>query len=322
MSNKECKKYKELIMESIDGEINNNDKIYLDTHLQSCEDCKIYFRKMERIKKATNSLIYDIPPFMEEKIMSKIMEEHKRPIFVFDFSRAFAYAASFSLILFISIFLIYNRFDNKTIKLSDIPTISEIQISKQAKSNESLQKRYKSVEIKSEIAQDINKQNKQKNINSQMQVVLEKEQKIALNSKDIINEKTQIKPVQDYNVKKIDTIQPGLAVAKVTPIPPIPYNPLLTQDKAIVANNVINPLQGDKAIIRFMVDDTVFVKIVIYDKNVRPVSIILNEEKGRGTYEATWAGKSDNNEIVSEGVYFVYIQIGTRVIKKSIIVNK
>lgn len=324
MSNKECKKYKELIMESIDGEIYNNDKIQLDIHLKSCENCNIYFRKMERIKKATNSLIYDIPPFMEEKIMSKITEkEYKQPVFVFDFRRAFAYAASFSLILFISLFLIYNSFDNKTIELSDTPTTSEIQMSKLAKSNELPQKSEKFTDIKSEIAKkEIIMQDKQDNINSEVQVALEKEQKMALNSTDEIIEKIQIKPVQDYNVKKIDTIQPGLAAAKVTPIPPIPYNPLLAQDKAIVANNVINPLRGDTAIIKFIVDDTAFVKIIIYDKNVRPVSVILNEEKGRGTYEATWAGKSDNNEIVSEGVYFVYIQIGTRVIKKSIIVNK
>ncbi len=315
MGNKECKKYKELIMEKIDGEISDNDKIQLEIHIKSCEDCNIYLRKMERIKKATDSLIYDIPPFLEEKIMSKIAEkEYKQPVFVFDFRRVFAYAVSFSVILFISVFLIYNKFDNKTVQLSDISVTKEVKISKQAKNTELKSKIEKSIEIKSEVAMN-------ENIGTSITETLPAEPKIAINSTNI-EEKTQIKPRQDYNIKKIDTIKPGLEAAKVTPIPPVPYNPLLLQDKAIVANNVINPLRGDVATIRFIVDDTVFVKIAIYDKNIRPVSIILNEEKGRGTYEATWSGKGDNNEIVSEGVYFVYIQIGSRVIKKSIIVNK
>jgi len=55
---------------------------------------------------------------------------------------------------------------------------------------------------------------------------------------------------------------------------------------------------------------------------VRPISRILDEYKDRGTYEATWEGRTDTGETVSEGVYFVYVQIGTTVIKKSIIVNK
>jgi hypothetical protein len=143
-----------------------------------------------------------------------------------------------------------------------------------------------------------------------------------VNSNGPVEEKSQIKPKQDYNVRKTDSIKPGVEAAKVTPISPVVSNELLSRDKAIVANNVINPLQGDTAIIRFIVDDDAFVKIVIYDKNIRPVSVILNEQKGRGTYEATWSGKGDNNQIVSEGVYFVYVQIGTKVIKKNIIVNK
>lgn len=324
MSNKDCKKYKELIMESIDGEIIQNDKIQLDIHLKSCENCNIYLRKMEKIKKATGSMIYNIPPFMEEKIMSKITGKvYKQPVFVFDFRRAFAYAFTFGVVLFVSVFLIYNRFDNKIVRLSDMPLNTKNKITEQVKNIELSQKTDKSSDIQSEIVEkDIDVLNKQDNTIIQVPVTQEKEIKTALNSTDVLDENKQIKPQQDYNVKKIDAGQPGLSAAKVTPIPSVPDNPLLIQEKAIVANNVINPLRGDKAIIRFVVDDTAFVKIVIYDKNIRPVSKILNEEKSRGTYEATWEGKGDNNEIVSEGVYFVYIQIGTRVIKKSIIVNK
>jgi len=321
MSNKMCKKYKELIMENMDNEISTNDKIQLDIHIKSCENCRIYLKKMEKIKKVTNSLIYDIPPFMEEKIMSKINErEFKQPVFVFNFRKTFAYAVSFVFILFISIFLIYNKFDNKIVQLADTSTDLKIKIQKQVNNIQTKQNNDAVSDIKTDVIKQELKE--QPNILKEDEVKQENNNTIVLKQNNVIDEKSQVKPVQDYNIKKIDTIQPGLSAAKVTPIPPLPYNPLLEQDKAIVANNLINPLQGDKAIIRFIVDDTSFVKIVIYDKNIRPVSVILNEEKSRGTYEATWAGKSDNNEIVSEGVYFVYIQIGTRVIKKSIIVNK
>ncbi|MCX8092666.1 MAG: zf-HC2 domain-containing protein [Candidatus Goldbacteria bacterium] len=324
MSNNDCKKYRELIMENIDGEISDNNKIQMDIHIKNCANCNIYLKKMEKIKNATKTLIYNIPPFMEEKIMSQISGKiYKKPVFSFNFGRVFAYAASFGLVLFISLFLIYNTFDNKIVKLSDLPTNVESQITtQQIKSNEISQKIDKSDEITTEIVKkNTNISDKQENIMN-IQQIQEKDIKTAMNSIEIKEEEIQDKPRQDYNIKKIDTIQPGLLAAKVTPIPPVPYNPLLAQEKAIVANNVINPLKGDKAVIRFIVDDTAFVKIVIYDKNIRPVSKILNEEKSRGTYEATWEGKSDSNEIVSEGVYFVYIQIGTRVIKKSIIVTK
>ncbi|MCX7698870.1 MAG: zf-HC2 domain-containing protein [Candidatus Goldbacteria bacterium] len=319
-----CKKFKELIMENIDGEISDNDKIQLDIHIKTCENCNIYLKKMEKIKNVTETLIYNIPPFLEEKIMSQILGKvYKKPVFSFNFGRIFAYAASFGLILFISLFLIYNTFDNNIVKLSDLPPNVESQITtQQIKSNEILQKNNESDKTTTEIVKkNTNILDKHENIMNNHQIQ-EKDIKTAMNSIEIKEEKIEEKPRQDYNVKKIDAIQPGMVAAKVTPVPPIPYNPLLIQEKAIVANNVINPLKGDKAIIRFIVDDTTFVKIVIYDKNIRPVSKILNEEKSRGIYEATWEGKSDRNEIVSEGVYFVYIQIGTRVIKKSIIVTK
>lgn len=316
MSNKYCNKYKKLIMERLDGEISDNDNVHLDIHIKTCESCRIYFVKIEKIKKVINTLTYEIPPFIEEKIMSKITQKtYKQPVFYFNLRPVWGYALSFGMVLFVSIFLIYNKFENKTIQLSDIPVISEIPVSKEVKNVEMQKITNKSINAVSEVA-------KQHDSAIKIQEPFINEQKTALNTSIIIEEKTNIKPIQDYNVKKIDLIKPGLEAAKVTPIPPVPYNPLLEKDKAIVANNVINPLRGDSAIIRFIVDDTAFVKIVIYDKNIRPVSIILNEEKTRGTYEAIWSGKSDNNQIVSEGVYFVYIQIGTRVVKKSIIVNK
>ncbi|MBP7791840.1 MAG: zf-HC2 domain-containing protein [Candidatus Goldbacteria bacterium] len=344
MSNKDCKKYKELIMEKIDGEITDNDNVQIDVHIKSCEDCRAYFRKMDKIKKAANSLVYDVPPFIEEKIMSEITgKEYKKPVFSFNFGRAFAYAVSFTLVIFVSVFLIYNKFENKTVQLSDIPSSDVVKTEVVQPSEQAgLQVIEKTTDLKSETAKEdesnvmVSEAFKTDTMTSDAVKTAETEtsehaknpegiqgiEKTVLNSKSIIKEESQIKPKQDYNVRKTDTTKPGVEAAKVTPISPVTSNPLLFQDKAIVANNVINPLHGDTAIIRFIVDDDAFVKIVIYDKNIRPVSVILNEQKGRGTYEATWSGKNDNNQIVSEGIYFVYIQIGTKVIKKNIIVNK
>ncbi|HNZ29087.1 MAG TPA: hypothetical protein PKJ42_03750 [Candidatus Goldiibacteriota bacterium] len=52
------------------------------------------------------------------------------------------------------------------------------------------------------------------------------------------------------------------------------------------------------------------------------VAKLIDEEKTPGAYQILWYGKNDNSEVVREGVYFVYIQIGKRVIKKNIIVSK
>ena len=58
------------------------------------------------------------------------------------------------------------------------------------------------------------------------------------------------------------------------------------------------------------------------EKESRVNEIKEKEKKAAGKYEAYWGGKNDNGQTVTEGIYFVYIQIGTRVIKKNIIVTK
>jgi hypothetical protein len=125
----------------------------------------------------------------------------------------------------------------------------------------------------------------------------------------------------NYGVSSVG-LNSGVTAAKVTPVPTQPGLPLLDQNKAIIADNLINPNHGDAARIVIKVEETSIVKILVYDRAGRVVANILNEEKSPGNYEAYWYGKNDSAQTVSSGAYFVYIQIGQRVIKGHIIVNK
>lgn len=122
-----------------------------------------------------------------------------------------------------------------------------------------------------------------------------------------------------YSLSKSDSVSVRMAKEQITPSK---TNPLLERDKAIVGNNLINPLKNEYAIIKIKVEEPSRVRIILYDKRIKVVSNLIDEQKEPGIYEVKWYGRNSNGEIVSEGIYFVYIQIGNTVIKKNIVVVK
>jgi anti-sigma factor RsiW len=321
----ECKKYKEMAMEAVDGLISNENKTVLTGHIKNCPECAEYLKDMQKIRKAAMSIRFEPPAFLETRIMARITG--KRTLSIFNPRPALAFAASFGLVMIVSILIIYKNAANPVVKIADMPA--------QVKKVVAMKPAAPAVTAAPKIAAPAANVTAQKPAANAVNTASNAapEQQAAVISNAVVEHGTgpsvqavSVSPIKGDTAPTYSVVRTGdaasLAAAKVTPIPPVSDNPLLDKDLAIVANNLINPLRGDAATIRVKVIDPARVKIIIYDKAVRPVSKILDQDEDRGTYEAQWYGRNDSNMVVSEGIYFVYIQIGTRVIKKSIIVNK
>ena len=313
---KGCNKYTELVMEAIDGLISKDGKLKLDNHIKACPDCMKHLKNMQKIRKAI-SAGYETPSFLEARIMAHITGKALQPVWQFNLRPVLSFAGSFGLIMIISLFIIYKSFDNKTVTVADMPVakVKAVAVKPVVKTAPVVAAvpEIKAIDVKPAV-------NTASNTVPQSNTATYEEHgpslKLASNSSALV-------PV---TAPKNDVVKTGeasgLVMLKPGVNPTTTDNPLLDRDFAIVANNLINPLRGEFATITIKVADPANVKIIVYDKSVRPISRILDAYKDRGTYEARWEGRTDNGETVSDGVYFVYIQIGTRVIKKSIIVNK
>jgi len=314
MEYKNCKKIRELIMDYIDGILEPEKEVILSKHLDGCAECKKYLENMVKIKLYISKIKVKEPVYLEQKIMSKIneYEQNKQKIWDFGFilKPALSYALSVTVI-FGAIFLIYNNLGNKditTVNLKDMPVIEKSKEVKQQK----VENNILSV-AKNELKLIENK----KVSNNDTKII---QNKIAQNIQFSGIESKQNKiDGPSYSLSKSDSTSVKMAKEQITPST---TNPLLERDKAIVGNNLINPLKNEYAIIKVKVDEPARVKIVLYDKRIKVVSNLIDEQKDPGIYEVKWYGRNSNGEIVSEGVYFVYIQIGNTVVKKNIIVIK
>ncbi|MFB0527212.1 MAG: FlgD immunoglobulin-like domain containing protein, partial [bacterium] len=93
-------------------------------------------------------------------------------------------------------------------------------------------------------------------------------------------------------------------------------------DKIGVYNNVFNPLEGEKTLIRIDMTEQTHLKINLYDTRGKKIKEIADEEKEAGIYKYYWDGKSDSGNAVGCGLYFVYIQAGDDKKTKKIVVVK
>jgi hypothetical protein len=76
------------------------------------------------------------------------------------------------------------------------------------------------------------------------------------------------------------------------------------------------------AIIRIKVEQDSTVRVIIYDRAMRPVSTLIDQDEAPGYYAVYWYGRNDSNAVVANDVYFVYMQIGSRVVKGYIVVKR
>jgi hypothetical protein len=304
---KVCQEYREMVMAAVDGFISPEDNKVLKAHIKVCPGCKKYYKDLQIITKTTALTSFEAPPYLESRIMAVIRGSDKQP--AFDLRPVLSFAVSFAAVAVMALFIIYRNLDNRTVTIASMPeTQKAVAVKPEIKTAA-----IAPAPVVKNTAQDVNAQAEIPSTHGSAPA--------GVNMASYQPSHENIVP--QYSVVKTgDASTLSAAKGEVTPIPTINGNTLLEKDKAIVANNLINPLKGQAATIRILVDAAARVKIIVYDKDARPISRILDEQKERGTYETQWYGRTDNGELVSEGVYFVYVQIGTRVIKLPIIVNK
>jgi len=304
---------KELIMESLDGGLNAQDTALMSSHLSECSDCSKYMETMKVIINASKSIKFNTPDFIETRVMAAIESQNaaKNPVF----AHVLRVGVSFAAVVFAATFLIYNNISDKQHKVnmasfnpSIIGTNKAADTAKVDIKKEAVQTAAVKETIKETVTEKIS-ENYEKN-------VLVYEYRPAP-KKEAVNQ-----AAPSVNTAAEPAVSGGVQAAKDPGVEPTPSTPLLDAEKAIIANNLINPNLGQAAAIKIKVDETSRVKVIIYDKAVREVAKLIDEEKTPGAYQILWYGKNDNSEIVREGIYFVYIQIGKRVIKKNIIVSK
>lgn len=317
MKTVKCSKIQRMVMEYIDGLLKPVDNDILLKHISQCENCRNYFENIKKIRFYLGKLKVKEPVYLESKIMARISEQDniREKARLFDFGFIFKPALSFavsSLIIIGSIFFIYNKIGDSKLASINLP---EKKIEK--------------------IARVKNNNNTQ-----EIKITQKETDSIKLTDNQVIAEKTEIKVSENagvtgqikvksnniiksdepkYSLSKVDDINLKMAKEIATPST---TNPLLERDKAIIGNNMINPLKGEYCIIKVKVEESARVRIIIYDKRIKVVANLIDEQKEPGVYEVKWYGRNSAGDILSEGVYFVFIQIGSNVIKKNVIIVK
>jgi len=90
-----------------------------------------------------------------------------------------------------------------------------------------------------------------------------------------------------------------------------------------VTNNLFNPTKSGQINILYSLPAEATVKITVHKFSGELVRTILNANKSAGSYSDTgWDGKDDQGQIVSSGVYIVYIDAGNFKDKKKVIIAK
>ncbi len=311
MKDKKCDKIKEMIVESLDGASNAQNKAFIDSHISQCPGCAKYSKDMELIINNSKNIRFNAPDFIETRIMAAIQSQNtvKKPVF----AHVLRVGASFAAVVFAATFLIYNNISDKQHKVEMASVNSAVETEKAVVVKNDIKKE----PVRTAKAEEAVKEaSAVKTAETYEKNVLVYEYRPAPKQEAVANVPAAADKAAEQPVSS------GVRAAKDPGVEPTPSPPLLDAEKALVANNLINPNLGQAAAIKIKVDETARVKVVIYDKAVREVAKLIDEEKTPGAYQILWYGKNDNSEVVREGVYFVYIQIGKRVIKKNIIVSK
>ena len=97
-----CGKYKNMMPEYISGELEDNDRAELTSHIEECADCRSDLETEKALLAITAEEIYDIPDGLNSAILSKLPV--RIPSFRINFMR-YAVAASFFFILMMSYFM-------------------------------------------------------------------------------------------------------------------------------------------------------------------------------------------------------------------------
>jgi hypothetical protein len=325
---KDCKKFKEMIMEVRDGEASTETAKKAKEHIASCDECARYDKSLEKMASLTSLMKVEAPDYLETRVMAVISGQKAKTSR--NFAPLFTYAASFALVLFVSVFIIYNKPTTavKDVAMAPVPAEKHVITAKAPAAVKYAKPAVKPVVAEASVKTD-NAPVQQPAVsvpavaaapapelgvsyasavpamtNSQLQKAAPASNPVG-NGNMISNAAAPVNSIHEADANKI-TATPTVVMT----------------DIGVVADNLINPNKGQCAKIRVQVAQPETVKIIIYDKAARVVAVVLNESKDTGTWETTWCGQNAAGSTVSQGVYPVYIQVGQSVAKKFIIVTK
>jgi fibronectin-binding autotransporter adhesin len=74
-----------------------------------------------------------------------------------------------------------------------------------------------------------------------------------------------------------------------------------------IFNNVINPEQGEKATLHYVMEDSGLVTITVFDLAGDLVNVIERGRKTEGEYSTTWDGRNRSGRVVARGIYFIRV---------------
>lgn len=311
---KKCQDYQELITEAVDGLISPENSLILKAHFGVCKQCENTFKSMKKELRLLSSLRVKEPYYLESKIMAAVREAQnsKKQDFAFNLRHILVPAASFMTVLLVAFFINNNTAIVKLPDVAQAPAVKKVTVAKAQVTKKAEVAVVKEVPA---VQKEAVKEEPVKTEAPAQEVALEQvapsgSLRSAPETQEQGSEYTMKKESSSYSV-----------AAKPTEIPPA-ENPLLEQDKAIVANNLIDPNSTLPVTIRIKVEADSKVKVIIYDRSINEVARLVDEMKTPGIYSVDWFGRNSYGTVVAEGTYYVYIQIGQRVIKKNIIVSK
>jgi hypothetical protein len=333
---KDCQKFKEMIMETRDGEASAETAKKAAEHIASCAECAQYDADLEKMASLASLMKVEAPDYLETRVMAVISGQKVK--ISRNLAPLFTYAASFALVLFVSVFIIYNRPTSavKDIAMAPVPAVKHVMTAKAPVEVKYAKQAVKPAVVaaspRTESAPAVRAASVQQIQPAVSAPVVAAAPapapgvSYASAAPAITNSQAPKTAAASNQVENGNMISGAAAPVnsihdadadKITATPTV-----VMTDIGVVADNLINPNKGQCAKIRVQVAQPETVKIIIYDKAARVVAVLLNESKDTGTWETTWCGQNAAGAVVSQGVYPVYIQAGLSVAKKFIIVTK
>jgi predicted anti-sigma-YlaC factor YlaD len=148
----DCEKYKKLIQEFHDGELEKSKEAFIFTHLSECEECRGFLKSLNLLSANVQEEISEIPFALEERIFYSIRQNSMKRTSSFFRKRIPAYvvyALGVLLILFTG-YLISSTNEYKTELHNAIETVQQ-----KDKELQLIMNSFDEVEIKSKLKNEI-----------------------------------------------------------------------------------------------------------------------------------------------------------------------
>jgi hypothetical protein len=89
-----------------------------------------------------------------------------------------------------------------------------------------------------------------------------------------------------------------------------------------ILHNVINPGRGETVKLNYVLDQTGYVTIIVFDLKGDIVQVLIRAQQSKGEYSTTWDGRNRGGRIVTRGIYFIrVVGPGFNEIRKVLIVK-